>query len=265
MREEYSLKQIREPEELDIELLRQTWRGRKMYSYYRAYGLEYPFCRFYALEKGILLIFNSTIYIVDALPEETDMLAVFMRMHMPFRVECNEPVRAALAEKLPEYCSLRRTTFEMREDGQAAAAEEFVEFNPSLADVYAILQAGFPYLDDYGMWLTDTSHRCRHGVSHVMTYRGSTTATIMFDIDDHVLVGQVATLPEARGLGHARMFLKWLAGFLAQFGKQAVLYALDVRESFYREIGFMPIQTEYVLERAEKVVETKGMLDNGNG
>ena len=47
-----------------------------------------------------------------------------------------------------------------------------------------------------------------------MTYKNSTTASIMFDIDDHVLVGQVATLPEARGLGHARIFLRWLALFL---------------------------------------------------
>jgi predicted GNAT family N-acyltransferase len=81
-----------------------------------------------------------------------------------------------------------------------------------------------------------------------------------------VLVGQVATLPEARGLGHARVFLRWLALFLAQFDKEAVLYALDIRESFYREIGFKAIETEYVLERTEEEHDqiTKGLLDNGN-
>jgi GNAT superfamily N-acetyltransferase len=88
----------------------------------------------------------------------------------------------------------------------------------------------------------------------------------MFDIDDHVLVGEVATLPEARGLGHARSFLRWLALWLAQFGKQAVLYALDIRESFYREIGFTVVETEFVLERSEDEKDqiTKGLLDNGN-
>jgi predicted GNAT family N-acyltransferase len=81
-----------------------------------------------------------------------------------------------------------------------------------------------------------------------------------------VLVGQVATRPEARGLGHARVFLRWLAGFLAQFDKIAVLYALDVRESFYREIGFQALETEYVLERMEQEKDNlqKGRLDNGN-
>ena len=48
--------------------------------------------------------------------------------------------------------------------------------------------------------------------------------------------------------------------------KQAVLYALDIRESFYSEIGFKAIETEYVLERTEDAQDqiTKGLLDNGN-
>lgn len=252
---------------LNTYALRKTWRGRKMYSMYKAYGLDYPFCQFYSVgADGILLCFNSTILIVGADEEEAEDLALFIRMHAPFRVECNEPVRGLLSGMLPEYASLHRTTFQLMPDPEAQSAEEFVEFNPSLEEVYRILQAGFPNLQDYGLWLTDTSHRCRHGVSHVMTYKGSTTATIMFDIDDHVLVGQVATLPEARGLGHARIFLRWLALFLAQFGKTAVLYALDIRESFYREIGFRVLEEEYVLERTEDAADqiTKGLLDNGH-
>ncbi|MBR0485751.1 MAG: GNAT family N-acetyltransferase [Oscillospiraceae bacterium] len=253
--------------DLNTYLLRKTWRGRKMYSYYKAYGIDYPFCQFYTVgEDGILLFFNSTVLIVNAEEAETENLATFLRMHQPFRIECNEPVREQLARLLPEYQSLHRTTFELQPDKNSSFEEESVEFNPSLEEDYQILHAGFPNLEDYSLWLTDTSHRCRHGVSHVLTYKKSTTATIMFDIDNHVLVGQVATLPEARGLGHARTFLRWLAGWLAQFDKKAVLYALDIRESFYREIGFTVIDTEYVLERSEDAQDsiTKGLLDNGN-
>ena len=253
--------------DLNTYLLRKTWRGRKMFSYYKAYGLEYPFCQFFTVgEDGVMLLYNSTMLIVNAPEYEAENLALFTRMHQPFRVECDEPMRTLLAEALPEYASLHRTTFELLPDEAAQSAEEFVEFNPNLEDVYKILSAGFPNLQDYSLWLTDTSHRCRHGVSHVMTYKNSTTATIMFDIDDHVLVGQVATLPEARGLGHARIFLRWLALFLAQFGKQAALYALDIRESFYSEIGFKAIEEEFVLERTEDAQDqiTKGLLDNGN-
>ena len=253
--------------DLNTYLLRKTWRGRKMYSYYKAYGLQYPFCQFFEVgETGVMLIYNSTMLIVNAPADEAEGLAMFIRMHRPFRIEVNDPVRGMLLEMLPEYRALHRTTFELQPDENAASAEEFVEFNPKLEEVYKILQAGFPNLLEYSLWLTDTSHRCRHGVSHVMTYKGSTTATIMFDIDDHVLVGEVATMPEARGLGHARVFLRWLAGFLAQFDKQAVLYALDIRESFYREIGFKAIEEEFVLERTEDERDhiTKGLLDNGN-
>ena len=260
------IRQITKEFELNTYLLRKSWRGRKMYSMYKAYGLEYPFCQFFTVgENGVLLIFNSTMLIVNSAPEEAEDLSAFIRMHRPFRVECDEPVRAILAEKLTEYESLHRTTFQLQPDSSAIEVEQYVEMNPSLDDVYRILQAGFPNLQDYGLWLTDTSHRCRHGISHVFTYKNSTTATIMFDIDDKVLVGQVATLPEARGLGHARAFLRWLAWFLAQFNKEAVLYALDIRESFYREIGFIVKETEFVLElRKDDNQLMKGLLDNGN-
>ncbi|MBP0973900.1 MAG: GNAT family N-acetyltransferase [Oscillospiraceae bacterium] len=261
------IRQITKECDLNTYLLRKTWRGRKMFSMYKAYGLDYPFCQFFAVgEEGVLLVFNSTILIVNAAESEAEDLAAFIRMHAPFRVECNEPVRAKLDALLPEYTSLHRTTFGLQPDPEAASVEDYVEMNPSLDEVYRILQAGFPNLQDYALWYTDTSHRCRHGVSHVLTYKGSTTATIMFDIDNHVLVGEVATLPEARGLGHARSFLRWLALWLAQFDKQAVLYALDIRESFYREIGFTVEETEFVLERTadEKDQITKGLLDNGN-
>lgn len=262
------IKKITLDHELNIDLLRQSWRGRKIYSYYKAYGMHYPFCQFYTVgDHGMMLNFNSTVLIVNADESETDNLADFLRMHQPFRIECNEPVRTNLAECLPEYQSLHRTTFALHPDtDNPEFQEESVEFNPSLEKVYQILHAGFPNLEDYALWLTDTSHRCRHGVSHILTYKNSTTASILFDIDNHVLVGQVATLPEARGLGHARMFLRWLAGWLAQFDKQAVLYALDIRESFYREIGFTAIDTEFVLERSEDAQDstTKGLLDNGN-
>ncbi|MDE6657207.1 MAG: N-acetyltransferase [Oscillospiraceae bacterium] len=260
------IRQITEHKNLNINLLRKTWRGRKIYAYYKAYGLNYDFCQFYAVgENGILLKFNSTVLIVNPDEQETENLALFIQMHMPFRIECDMPVCAMLAKLLPEYHSLHRTTFELMPDTQNQNFEEkFVEFNPSLEQVYQILQAGFPNLQDYALWLTDTSHRCRHGVSHVLTYKNSTTATIMFDIDNYILIGQVATLPEARGLGHARMFLRWLAGWLAQFDKKAVLYALDIRESFYREIGFKIIDTEYVLELKYSAQDNivKGLLDN---
>jgi len=96
-----------------------------------------------------------------------------------------------------------------------------------------------------------------------LPYRDSTTLTILFDIENHVLVG--AGLPPVLPHGAAAMqenFLHWLANELEQQGKYAVLYALDIRVSFYREIGFQEKETEWVLERAdiEKEDVRKGAL-----
>lgn len=65
------------------------------------------------------------------------------------------------------------------------------------------------------------------------------------------MVGQVATRFANRGSGYARDFLKWLSAWLGEMGKEAVLYALDVRRSFYQQIGFEEIETEFVLERTD--------------
>lgn len=96
----------------------------------------------------------------------------------------------------------------------------------------------------------------------MFTYRNSTTASAVFDIENVVLIGQVATDTAARGRGYAREFLKWLAGFFNGLGKRAYLLALDVRVSFYREIGFREVESEIVLERIDidKESEMKGRL-----
>ena len=100
------------------------------------------------------------------------------------------------------------------------------------------------------------------GMSQVFTYRNSTTLTLIYDWNDEVLVGQVATKAAQRGSGYARDFLRWTANRLAQQNKHAVLFALDVRVSFYREIGFREIASEYVLERQDiqKDQQEKGAL-----
>ena len=144
--------------------------------------------------------------------------------------------------------------------------ENDIEFDPPLDEVYEILSEGFPNLLEYPLWLTDTSHRVRHGISRVLVYKNSTTASIVYDIDGTVLVGQVATRLSARGSGYARKFLKWLACYLEKQNKTAYLNALDTRESFYREIGFEVNASEYVLEKIDNKNESaeKGKLNTND-
>ncbi len=263
------IKLIQSESELDRQLLLKSLSGRKMLAYMKAYGAGYDFCRFYKITdetgEGFMFIINSTLIIcADDKLEATDELKFFISMNMPFRVEGDVRILRNLAD-CDSYQVLNRTIFELVPDEKSHKfEEEHVDFNPNLPEVYKILSEGFPNISDFSLWYTDTSHRCRHGISRVFTYRDCTTASVVFDIGDWVLIGQVATKLFCRGSGYAREFLKWLAYFFNNLGKRAFLLALDVRVSFYREIGFKEIETEIVLERTdvEKESVSKGKLQN---
>lgn len=249
-----------------IAFLEENWRGRRILAYYDAYGGTYDFCRFYKLSyetgTGWLLLFNSTLLICTQGEIPKEELIDFVKLYLPFRIECPAYIVEYLSE-IENYQKLHRDTFRLIPNAPSENfQEEDVCFTPDYRDVYEILQEGFPNLADYPMWLTDISHRVRHGVSQVLTYKNSTTLTLIFDRNDKVLVGQVATKAECRGSGYARDFLWWLAGWLNSRGKEAVLSALDIRISFYKEIGFEEILSEYVLERRdiEKEQQEKGAL-----
>ncbi len=262
------IKIIDDENDLDRKMLLKTLSGKKLLAYYKAYGLNYDFCRFYKLEydcgTGFMFMINSTLIICSDYELPIDEIESFIQMNMPFRVEGTQQIISRL-KCIEHYQALNRTIFEMLPDESTSRFnEEFVEFNPDLHDAYEILSEGFPNIADFGLWYTDTSHRCRHGVSRVFTYKGCTTASIVFDIENDVLVGQVATKINARGSGYAREFLKWMAAFLHQFNKRAYLLALDIRVSYYREIGFREVEKEIVLERidVEKESMQKGRLNN---
>lgn len=250
----------------EIAFLEQSWRGRQMLAYQKAYGGTYDFCRFFRVTspegRGWMFLFNATLLICAEENVAAEEICAFTAMHLPFRVECPPFLLDALGQ-IPNYQKLHRAAFSLT---PAATSEQFcpedVDTAPKLQDVYEILQEGFPNLLEYSLWLTDVSHRCRHGMSRVLTYKNSSTLTLIYDWKDYVLVGQVATRRAQRGSGYARDFLRWTAAQLAQQGKQAVLFALDVRISFYREIGFQEIASEYVLERQDiqKEEQEKGAL-----
>lgn len=262
------IKLLTDEKNIDRELLLKTLSGKKMLAYLKAYGLGYDFCRFYEITgenggRGFMFIINSTLIICsDDVLEASEELEMFIGMNLPFRIEGSQRILHGLKDS-GHYQILNRTVFELVPDGNAAALnEQNVDFDPKLTDVYKILSEGFPNIADFSLWYTDTSHRCRHGISRVFTYKGCTTASAVFDIDNEILVGQVATKIESRGSGYAREFLKWLADFFNTLGKRAFLLALDVRVSFYREIGFREIEREIVLERKdiEKESALKGKL-----
>lgn len=94
-------------------------------------------------------------------------------MYKPFRIEGASQAIGMISNR--EYNRLHRTTFQLASSEQTLIDESEIDFNPALDDVYGILTEGFPNLSDYSLWLADTSHRIRHGISRVMTYKSCTT------------------------------------------------------------------------------------------
>lgn len=258
------------PSASDCEMLHSCHYGRKILSLLLGYGTGYDFCRFFRMEaKGHfawLMLQNSTMLICmqDDFPKDAETvkeLSLFVEMHRPFRVEGSGKLLPIL--QLPSYRPLNRYVFRLT-DGALSAQFDATSVNasPRLDDVYDILSEGFPNLIGYELWMADTSHMIRHGLRKLFTYQDMTTATAVYDIDDQVLIGQVATRVAGRGKGYARDFLHYLARKANQDGKTAILYALDIRKSYYEEISFPLIEQTKVWELRHPLgdEERKGLL-----
>ncbi len=259
------ISEITAEKEMDRAFLAPCHYGRKMLSCLNGYGVGYSFCRFFLLhdneKKAYLMLQNSTLLVSsqdDFTNSESALteLSLFIAMHSPFRVEGNQTLLRGL--QLTGYQTLRRSVFGLRPRHLSPVFDpNEINTAPRLDDVYRILSEGFPNLIAYDLWLTDTSHMIRHGLRRCYTYFGVTAATAVYDIDNHVLIGQVATRTAARGKGYARDFLHWIAGDLQREGKDGILYALDTRASFYTEIGFALLDTEQVWERTDAEIHAK--------
>lgn len=231
--------------------------GRKILCNLVAYGTKYSFCRFFLLrshdKNAWMMLQNSTLLISSQADfskdeEAAEELSYFIQMHQPFRVEGAQSLLSGL--HLKGYQTLHRSVFRLEPGGISPLFDpEQVNRAPKLDDVYDILTEGFPNLIAYDIWLTDTSHMVRRGLRQCYTYYGVTAATAIYDYGDQVLIGQVATKVAARGKGYARDFLHWIANDLEARGKTGILYALDIRKSFYEEIGFTLLESEFVWER----------------
>lgn len=245
------IKYITDTDLLSVSTLHECYYGRKILSYFISYGTSYDFCRFFEVTnndtKAYIVQFNAVMIICSDGPLETEELITFIQMNKPFRVEAPWIILKDLCD-IPGYKMLKRTKFEFTDHKPANFDESKIEINPSLDEIYEILHEGFPTLAGHGLWITEHSHKIRHGLSRIYLYNHCTTATVIYDVDDHVLIGQVATKSEARGRGYARDLLYWIGHTLSLRGKKVSLFALDYRESFYEEIGFKAISTENVIQ-----------------
>ncbi len=249
---------------MDVSIIDSLEKGhyaRRIKSHFQAYGTQYDFARFYgiydgAAAVGLICCFNSAMIIcsVRDLTFSDDILAEtahFILMSKPASVELEHRYAPTLLALVGEDYS-----FDMRTEFQFVPRNILPQLDvnelPDLDDVFNVLRQSFPSIaSSYELWLTDTSHRIRHGLSQSFLLGDYTTATIQYIIDKTALVGHVATIPSERGKFHARTLLYWIGERLTQDGFTVKLMARPHRVSYYEEIGFKEIGRDMVLERKE--------------
>lgn len=225
--------------------------GRKIRANYLAYGLGYDFCRFFAVTsengKGTLSVCNGSGAFTGAGVIDFDELLEFLEI-----CGCES------FEYPPEYGEkgnafwkpLNRTLFEFSAHKKASGR---LDEAPRLDDVYKIVSEGFPELSGcYAEWLADVSHRVRHNVSRVFLFEENAAAMRYWSIDGFSFYGQIAVSENARGKALGRRMLYLLAEKENELGNKAQLFAKDHRKSFYKEIGFLPVGEDWILERIKK-------------
>lgn len=260
------IQQINAVSQLSCMDLKRDIYGRRIAAYLSAYGTQYPFCAAYlhTHTEGhtAILRFNSVVTI-SGRAADTDELSSFLNMLSPDMIEASPRIASALPVPFGMNV-LKRTLFSISANPQLNNADEAggqrskargvpsaLDCSPKLDRVYEILKESFPDLPDFGMWLTDTSHRCRHGIGRVFLYKNYASASILFEDNQIAFMGEIATAPEKRGKGLARGMLRMITDMLAGEGKTPMLFAFPHRAGFYREIGFQELEDHIILMRDE--------------
>lgn len=257
------IKEIFSKEEIEeyLSLLEKCHYSRKVKSNFKAYSNTYNFCKFFMIKDetlcGLICIFNSTMTVAvikgETLNEKIlEELSVFANLYSPFTLEISPNYSPHLIELInrsgDNYLLKDRASFQFVHKNQKKGLT--IQKNPKLESVYAILKESFPEIARaYPIWLTDTSHKVRRNLSSVYLLENVSTATVQYIEDNVALVGHVATLPEYRGKTYARSLLYSLGDALAREGITAVLFARSHRMSYYKEIGFVKIAEDFVIER----------------
>ncbi len=237
--------------------------SRRIKSHFLAYGVSYDFCRFYFVRENeasyndaVVSIFNSSM-VVSVFEghilsdDEISELATLVYMTKPVTVELRVDFSKKLSRLISEdYNVFDRTMFEFVCKDHIPKLD--VDELPKMDDVYNILATSFPAIrNSYSLWLTDTSHRVRKGLSQSFTLKNCSSATIQYIIDGIAFVGHVATIPKERGKHHARELLYWIGERLNDDGFSVQLFARSYNVSYYTEIGFLPIYNDIVFERKD--------------
>ncbi|HNX64613.1 MAG TPA: hypothetical protein PKI60_05450 [Oscillospiraceae bacterium] len=220
--------------------------GNKLSSLLDAYGTGYDFCRFYKSNDCFIGILNSSMVYTGELISDIEEFETFVGLNSPSEIEM--PLISENAIEISGYNKVPRVMFEFS-DGDYPENMD-VDENPKLNKTFEIVKDSFGLEKCYDLWLTDTSHRIRHGVSQIYLWE-KTTAACYFVKNKIAFFGQIATATSERGKGNARKLLYWIYNKMKGEGIRATLFAQPHRTGFYKEIGFKEIYNDFLFVKEE--------------
>ncbi|GHV46762.1 hypothetical protein FACS189499_02750 [Clostridia bacterium] len=246
----------------------------KLRALYRTYGYGsssagYAFrgdftdlCRFYKQDDNLFMAQigqDFSIYSEETLlPEEqAEELALYLKVSRARGVFLPYPILRGIVPYIDgEY--LYNNVMEYKDFADVMEnpyhKKEYVpsprlDMSPGLDKVYAILKDGFRL--EHSPWLTDVSHRVRHGISKVFLYDEASTVTAFYDICGNIFLTQVATEMSRRKEGLATAMLREACKLYKSRGRRIFLICRDTKRGFYIRAGFRKIDEAAQVYRLE--------------
>lgn len=236
---------IRELNFKDRELILQmenTPSALKIKALFMSYGMGRNFVHFYADECGgiVVALKDRAAYLYLNSLKKADEAVGFCKM---------------LTDNILTDIRLEQLNTCLLDEGITYQKDKFDK--PKILDVCneieparAVLSKVFPNdvnSTTYPIWFTDVSHRVRHDVSKIYTYKSACTGTSYSVIDGILYLSQLATLETHRNQGMATDLLNYMV--YDQHAKSIVLLSQDKQsDGYYEKIGFEKIGEWYYYE-----------------
>ena len=204
----------------------------KIKTHYDAYGVGYPFCRFYLLPDGVASWLSGCLTVCASKPSEE--LADFVKMTGAVTVAVNPEAACPLEGFDRQAGSL------MRAEGRRSPSDRLPE--GKIDQAYAILSSAYPekfYPAMRENWYLEMSHYLRHGLSKLYHLEDRATVTVLCENETMAVINQVAVLPQAQRQGLGGRLMQGVLQTLP--GKTVFVYSRNPStDLFYQRQGFEP-------------------------
>jgi ribosomal protein S18 acetylase RimI-like enzyme len=218
-------------------------------AYFRAYGGEYDFCRFYSGENILMMNYCGEFFISVKVDFDKEELYFFLENSGMTSATMDSACYKALSEMIYGFSS--EPLYLMESDSVGISDDG--SFTESYSEVFLVIKDAFDISNDsFGGWYTDICHRVRHKVSRLIALQDfSACCTVLYENGKTCFLSHIGVKKEYQGKGLGKKLLR-NANRLLKNKNLSLLCKADKRE-FYKSCGFIcenePMAYQIVKER----------------